>query len=62
MPKVLLKTTSNASTIIKVSACHDMKCMHLTASTSLKLSAPSTSLACAGVPDIVAWCLPVIAS
>ena len=62
MPKGLLKTTSNAVSTIKVSACYDMKCMHLTAPTSLKLSAPSSSLACAGVPDIDAWTLPVIPS
>ena len=54
IPKGLLKTTSKAGTIIKVSPCHNMKCMHLTALRMLKLyriSAPSIPVACAAVPD-----------
>ena len=52
MPKALLKTTSNAISTFEVSACHDMKCMHPIASTLLKLSAPSISVACAAVKDL----------
>ena len=64
IPKGLLKTTSNASTIIKVSACHDMERMHLTALGMLKLYRihphPRSQLH-VQQSQIPAWKLPVIA-
>ena len=64
IPKGLLKTTSKAGTIIKVSPCHDMKCMHLTALRMLKLYRiyphPQSQLH-VQQSQIPAWKLPVIA-